>query len=67
MTKPPFDFKAMEDKAKRMSDAELEGAIADIDLTLETWKKSSGQFHPNDGWYSDERHTYIKEQNRRKG
>lgn len=62
-TKPPFDFAAYDAKAARMTTEELQHAIRDIQATIKTF----GPGHPNEGWYADEMHTYIKELNKRKG
>lgn len=62
-TKPPFDFAAMEAKARGMTTAELLHAIRDIQDTIKTF----GQGHPNEGWYQDEASVYHDELRKRRG
>lgn len=66
LDKPYFDFALYEEKAKRMSDAELRGAIRDIARTLATIQRDPESWPANTaGWYADEKFTYMKELNLR--
>jgi hypothetical protein len=61
---PYFDFSAHQLKAEGMSDAELQGAIKDIKVTLELLAQESRNgfdVSKREGWYADELATYAKE------
>jgi hypothetical protein len=52
----------MQEKARGMTDEQLEYALKDIKETI----KTLGREHPNEGWYLDEASTYGDELRRRR-
>ena len=68
--KPNFDFATYQEKASRMSNGELYGAIKDINETLrmiaQDRAKGLGDNHNTaEGWYADEKSVYVMELNKR--
>ncbi len=69
LDKPYFDFIVYEQKAKTMKDSELYAALKDINDTLRMLASERAKgidVSGAEGWYTDEKHTYLKELNERK-